>query len=114
MNDKEKFLFERLKMMPPLSHWPNRPVAFKWENSQVVAHIRRVAQCDIPTASKLFGTARMKKVLVFDHARHMWSGNRAWVPVAPRRRRKQVESDLNCTTPDKGAVLPEGTTASVA
>ena len=108
MNDKEKFLFERMKMMPPLSHWPNRPVAFKWENSQVVAHIRRVAQCDITTAAKLFGTARLKKVLVFDHSRMTWSGNRAWVPVEPKRRRKPTGLGLetNSNTSEKNS-LPE-------
>jgi len=77
--------FERLKNMPPLSHWPNRPATFRWENSQVIAHIRRVAQCDIKTAAKVFEKARDKKVLLFDHARMTWSGNRAWEPRPPRR-----------------------------
>jgi len=77
--------FERLKLMPALSHWPNRPAKFSWQGSQVIAHIRRVAQCDIIAAARIFERARDKRVLLFDHARLTWSGNRAWVPM-PRRK----------------------------
>jgi hypothetical protein len=86
-------IFERLKLMPPLSHYPNRPAPFRLEQSQVVAHVRRVAQCDLLTAAKLFEKARGKKVVLFSPRTLTWSGNRDWIPLPPRRRRTQLESE---------------------
>lgn len=82
-------VFERLKLMPPLSHWPDRPSAFRWERSQVISHIQRVAQCDQAAARKLFQKAAQKRVIRFDHARLTWSGNRDWVLLTPKHWRKR-------------------------
>jgi len=70
--------FTRLSKVPPLSHWPNRPAPFRWEASQVIAHIRRVAQTDLAQATKLFQKAAKARVILFDRAHLTWSGNQAW------------------------------------
>ena len=79
--------FERLKNMPALSHWPNRPLPWRLDQSQVVQHIKRVAGCDVESAVKLFGAARAKQVIVFDRKRLVWVGNREWVRRQPKQRR---------------------------
>ena len=88
-------IFERLKLMPPLSHWPDRPSAFRWERSAVIAHVRRVAQCDQVTAQKLFATANRKRVILFDRTRLMWAGNRNWVPREPKQPGNSAKSGLS-------------------
>jgi hypothetical protein len=91
-------IFERLKMMPPLSHWPDRPSAFRLERSEVVQHIRRIANCDLPTAQKLFGKANAKRVIRFDRSRMTWVGNRNWVPMPTRKRSDTQASSATGTS----------------
>jgi hypothetical protein len=91
--------FERIKVMPPLSHWPNRPAPFRWEGSQVVSHIRRVAGCDQVTAQKLFQKAALKKVIVFDRAKLTWSGNRGWLPRPPKRSGNEARNARTSSEP---------------
>jgi hypothetical protein len=75
-------------MMPSLSHWPNRPLPFRWKDSEVIAHIQHLAQCDIKEAERIFDRAKRKKVILFDDSQLTWAGNPAWIPWVRKRRRK--------------------------
>jgi len=78
-------IYERLRDMPPLSHYPNRPAAFDYEDSEVIGYILDLlSDTDLPVSIRMavgfFNRASKKKVIVYDRAAETWRGNPDWEP----------------------------------
>lgn len=60
--------------MPELSHWPRRDQHFDYNNSEVVAFIRKRCGLELADAIRVFHSAANRGVIHFDHDTKMWSG----------------------------------------
>ena len=74
-----KPVYERLKLMPPVSHYPDRTEPFDWDKSQLIAYINRLMnetgeQMTLRRSKRVMEGAIKKKVIVFDQATRLWRG----------------------------------------
>jgi hypothetical protein len=66
--------------MPPLSHWPDRSLAYDDDRSEVLAHIRERFGVSMDTAGRIFRYANYKKVIRFNRDTRLWSGAKGGQP----------------------------------
>jgi hypothetical protein len=76
---KNEKLWWQLTDMPPLDHYPNRPLPFDFKDSQVVQHIMQLANTNLRHAVSLFGQAKKNCCIVFDASTRRWLGNTDWL-----------------------------------
>ena len=69
-------LWHELANMPQLNHWPNRPRPYQAELSEVLNWLADQCGCDMQVAEKIFEAARNKKVITFNPATRLWSGQK--------------------------------------
>lgn len=69
-------LWQRLALMPPLNHWPDRPMPYLAERSEVLNWLADQCGCDSQVAEKIFEAARNKQVITFNRDTKMWSGTK--------------------------------------
>ena len=75
---RHEAVFAALRTMPPLSHWPARPLPFRHEASAVLAFIRAHG-VDLATARRIMVAASKKKrrspwCIRYDRATRLWRG----------------------------------------
>lgn len=73
---KHMHLWPELDFMPPLDHWPNRPELYRPENSQVLGYIGESFGMSLDDAEKVFGCARKRGTLCYDHKTGLWAGRK--------------------------------------
>jgi len=67
-------LWPELAHMPLLDHWPDRPLPFTHERSEVLAYLADRYGFDLVEAEKLFRSAKYAKVIRFNPATKLWCG----------------------------------------
>lgn len=76
---KNDLFFYRLRHMPPVSHWPNRPDPFNYENSEIIHHIMLLdPTLQFNRAKSLYDHARKLGVIIFDPETKLWKGCELW------------------------------------
>ena len=74
-------IYDKLKSMPPLSHYPDRTKQFNLEDSKVIQHILSFKEVrDLRAARVIFEHAARVDAILFDSASKLWSGNPKWQP----------------------------------
>jgi hypothetical protein len=73
-------LWPELEFMPTLDHWPDRPVSFEPERSEVLAYIARGYRCDLHEAERIFQAARHARVIRYNPKTRLWSGRKGGLP----------------------------------
>ena len=69
-----KHLWPELAYMPALDHWPDRPMPFEPERSQVLAFIVEGYGTDLQEAGRIFQSVRDAGVIRFNPATRQWCG----------------------------------------
>jgi hypothetical protein len=73
-------LWHELANMPPLNHWPDRPLPYLPDHSEVLNWLADQCGCDMQVAEKIFEAARNKQVITFDPDTRLWCGTRGGRP----------------------------------
>ena len=67
-------LWPELAYMPELDHWPDRPIPFEPDRSQVLNFIVEGYRCDLREAECIFRAARHAGVIRFNQLAKLWCG----------------------------------------
>ena len=73
-------LWPELAHMPPLSHWPDRPMPYLAERSEVFTYIVQAYGCDLREAERIFQSARDAGVIRFVSNTKKWRGTKGGKP----------------------------------
>jgi hypothetical protein len=63
--------------MPSLSHWPDKPLPFTKERSEVLHFIRLQCQVSLDVAAQVFTSCSQNKIITFSKITRLWRGNNA-------------------------------------
>lgn len=73
-------LWPELRLMPKLSHWPDRPEPYSPERSQVLAYISEGYGANLRESDRIFQAAKHAGVVLFDKATKLWRGAKGGKP----------------------------------